>query len=184
MEICWIEALMDPTRIHTQSCFGWQKQQIVQITIDHCRIYRFVVVVKWIVKNLCSNMQTCLDQMFWQIQLWLTKKTKISCHQGWHEICFLFVKIKTIIQRMTFWLDNLTTNCPFKIACPTTLSLRSSHKNTNGSLINKVFTNINSSYTIPDTNQGNFLSIPPDSNPFFFVVFVHVGGGGVAAHKK
>jgi len=63
----------------------------------------------------------------------------------------------SIIQRLTLWLDNLTSNCPFKIVCPTMLSLQSSHIYTNGSMINKVFTNTNSSYTIPDTNQGNFL---------------------------
>ena len=63
----------------------------------------------------------------------------------------------TSIQKLLLWLDNLTTNCRFTISCPTSLTLTSPYTSINGSLLNKVFINTTSAYTIPDTHQGNFL---------------------------
>ena len=63
----------------------------------------------------------------------------------------------TSIQKLLLWLDNLTTNCPFTISCPTSLTLTSPYTSLNGSLLNKVLINTTSAYTIPDTHQGNYL---------------------------
>ena len=63
----------------------------------------------------------------------------------------------TTASQMTLWLNNLTCNIPFTLSCPTSLTLTSPYTSINGSLLNKVFINTTSAYTIPDTHQGNFL---------------------------
>ena len=63
----------------------------------------------------------------------------------------------TTASQMTLWLNNLTCNIPFTLSCPTSLTLTSPYTSINGSLLNKVFINTTSAYTIPDTHQGNYL---------------------------